>query len=64
MQYLSNPKGEKIMAKILLEVTRTGTIVVDEVENIEDAVTYIENCNPISEVDWSDFIEVKRIKEI
>lgn len=52
------------MAKILLEVTRTGTIVVDEVENIEDAVTYIENCNPRSEVDWSDFIEVKRIKEI
>lgn len=52
------------MAKILLEVTRTGTIVVDEVENIEDAVIYIENCNPISEVDWSDFVEVKRIKEI
>lgn len=32
------------MAKILLEVIRTGTIVVD--------------------IDWSDFIEVKRIKEI
>ena len=41
-----------------LEVMRRGTIVVDGMDSLEDAEEYIESCNPVDEVNWSDFLEV------
>ena len=40
-----------------LEVMRRGIIAVDGVESLEDAEEYIENCNPVDEAKWSDFLE-------
>lgn len=46
------------MAAYKVEVIRRGTIVVDGVDSLENAEEYIENCNPIDEVKWSDFVEI------
>ena len=40
-----------------LEVMRRGIVVVDGVDSLEDAEEYIESCNPVDEVKWSDFLE-------
>ena len=45
------------MAKYQFDVVRRGFITVDGVDNLEDAQAYIEECNPIDEVEWSDFLE-------
>ena len=45
------------MATYELEVIRRGTIVVEDVDSEDEAQEYIENCNPIDEVEWSDFLE-------
>ena len=45
------------MAAFKVEVIRRGIIVVDGVDSLEDAEAYIENCNTIDEVKWSDFLE-------
>ena len=45
------------MATFKMEVFRRGMIVVDGVDSLEDAQAYIEECNPIDEVEWSDFLE-------
>ncbi len=42
-----------------LEVIRRGIAVVDDVDSLDDAKEYIENCNPVEEVSWSDFLEVQ-----
>ena len=42
-----------------LEVIRRGIIIVDDVDSLEDAKEYIENCNPVEEVSWSDFLEAQ-----
>lgn len=56
--YLYLGKGEKRkMAIYKVKVIRRGTIIVDDVESLEDAEEYIESCNPIDEVRWSDFLE-------
>lgn len=52
------------MAAYKVEVIRRGTIVVDDVICQEDAEGYIENCNPINEVKWSDFVEVVHGEEV
>jgi len=46
------------MAVYRLEVIRRGIVVVDDVDSLEDAEEYIENCNPVDEVNRSDFLEV------
>lgn len=40
-----------------LQVMRKGTIIVDGVDSLEDAQEYIESCNSIDNVSWSDFLE-------
>ena len=45
------------MAVYRLKVIRKGTIIVDDVDSLEDAKEYIESCNPIDDVSWSDFLE-------
>ena len=45
------------MAAFKVEVIRRGIIIVDGVNCLEDAEAYIENCNPVDEVKWSDFVE-------
>lgn len=52
------------MAAYKVEVIRRGVIVVDGVDSLEDAEEYIENCNPIDEIKWSDFLEVVRGEEV
>ena len=56
------------MATYEIEVIRRGKIVVSDVEDLEQAEEYIENCNPIDEVKWSDFIETtpcsRELKEV
>lgn len=52
------------MATFKVEVIRRGTIVVDNVDCQEDAEEYIENCNPVHEVKWSDFVEVVHGEEV
>lgn len=42
-----------------LDVIRRGIAIVDDVGSLEDAEEYIENCNPVDEVSWSDFLEVQ-----
>ncbi len=42
-----------------LEVIRRGIIVVDGAGSLDDAKEYIENCNPVEEVSWSDFLEAQ-----
>lgn len=46
------------MAVYKLEVIRRGTIIVDDVDSQEDAEEYVENCFPVDDVRWSDFIEI------
>ena len=46
------------MASYKIEVIRRGTIVVNDVEDISQAEEYIENCNPVNDVVWSNFLEV------
>ena len=46
------------MAAYKVEVIRRGIITVNDIDSLEDAEGYIENCNPIDEVKWSDFVEV------
>ena len=46
------------MATYKLEVIRRGTIIVDDVEDLEQAEEYVEGCNPVANVDWSDFLQV------
>ena len=45
------------MATYRVNVIRKGTIIVDGVDSLEDAEEYIENCNPVDEISWSDFLE-------
>ena len=45
------------MAAYKLEVVRRGYIIVDDVDDWEQAEEYIENCNPVDEVEWSSFLE-------
>lgn len=45
------------MAVYRLQVMRKGTIIVDGVDSMEEAQEYIESCNPIDDVSWSDFLE-------
>lgn len=40
-----------------LKVVQHGTIIVDGVDSLEEAQEYIENCNPVDDVSWSDFLE-------
>ena len=42
-----------------LEVIRRGIVIVDDVNSLEEAKEYIENCNPVEEVSWSDFLEAQ-----
>ncbi len=46
------------MAIYRLKVVQSGTIIVDGMDSLEDAEEYIESCNPVDEVNWSDFLEV------
>ena len=45
------------MAVYRLQVMRKGAIIVDGVESLEEAQEYIESCNPVDDVSWSDFLE-------
>ncbi len=45
------------MAVYRLKVIRKGTIIVDGVDSLEEAQEYIESCNPVDDVSWSDFLE-------
>lgn len=45
------------MAVYRLQVMRKGTIIVDGVDSLEEAQEYIESCNPVDDVSWSDFLE-------
>ena len=45
------------MAVYRLTVIRKGMIIVDGVDSLEDAKEYIESCNPVDDVSWSDFLE-------
>ena len=45
------------MAAYKVKVIRHGYIIVDDVEGLTQAEEYIENCNPVDEVEWSDFLE-------
>lgn len=40
-----------------LKVVQRGTIIVDGVESLEEAKEYLESCNPVDDVKWSDFLE-------
>lgn len=44
------------MATYRVNVIRRGTIIVDDVDSLEEAEEYVESCNPIDEVNWSDFL--------
>ena len=52
------------MATYKLEVIRRGTIIVDDVEDLAQAEEYIEGCNPIDDVEWSDFLQVVAGEEV
>lgn len=41
-----------MMAIYRLKVVQSGTIIVDDVDSLEDAKEYIENCNPVDKVKW------------
>lgn len=41
-----------------LKVVQHGTVIVDGVDRLEEAEEYLKNCNPIDDVNWSDFLEV------
>lgn len=40
-----------------LKVVQRGTIIVDGVDSLDEAVEYIESCNPVADVNWSGFLE-------
>lgn len=42
-----------------LKVIRHGIVIVDGVGSLEEAEEYIESCNPVDEVSWSDFLEIQ-----
>lgn len=39
-------------------------VELTEVDCLEDAEAYIENCNPVDEVKWSDFVEAGHGEEV
>ena len=41
-----------------LKVVQHGTVIVDGVDSLEEAEEYLENCNPVDDVNWSGFFEV------
>ena len=41
-----------------LKVVQRGTIIIDDVDSLEEAEEYIESCNPVDDVSWSGFLEV------
>lgn len=41
-----------------LKVVQRGTIIIDDVDSLEEAEEYIESCNPVDDVNWSGFLEV------
>ena len=45
------------MAIYKLKVIQRGTIIVDDVDSLEQAQEYIESCNPVDDVRWSGFLE-------
>ena len=45
------------MAIYRLQVVQRGTIIVDEIDSLEEAEEYIESCNPVDDVKWSGFLE-------
>ena len=45
------------MAIYKLKVIRKGMVIVDGVDSLEDAKEYVESCNPVDDVSWSDFLE-------
>lgn len=53
-----------IMAKYKFDIIRRGTIIVDGMDSLEDAQEYIENCSPIDDITWSDFLETFSGEEI
>ena len=52
------------MASYKVEVIRRGTIIVDGVNSVEDAAEYVETCNPVDEVRWSEFVETVSCEEM
>ena len=40
-----------------LKVVQRGTIIVDGVDSLDEAVEYIESCNPVDDVNWLGFLE-------
>ena len=52
------------MAKYKFDIIRRGTIIVNGMDNLEDAQEYIENCSPIDDITWSDFLEIFSGEEI
>lgn len=42
-----------------LKVIRHGIVIVDGVGSLEEAEEYVESCNPVDEVSWSDFLEIQ-----
>lgn len=52
------------MAAYKVEVIRRGIITVNVIDSLEQAEEYIENCNPVDEVKWSDFLEVVYGEEV
>lgn len=43
------------MAKYKVKVTRSGFITV-EADSLDEAMEYVETCNPIDDISWSDFV--------
>lgn len=39
-------------------------VELTDADSLEDAEAYIENCNPIDEVKWSDFVEAGHGEEV
>lgn len=40
-----------------IKVVQRGTIIVVGVDSLEEAEEYLENCNPVDDVNWSGFLE-------
>lgn len=43
------------MGKYKVKVTRSGFITV-EADSLDEAMEYVETCNPIDDISWSDFV--------
>lgn len=41
-----------------LKVVQCGTVIVEGMDSLEEAEEYLKNCNPVDDVNWSDFLEV------